>query len=248
MSDCPRFGLNMHRSRIGKTGIVYFSCKTDPGKPSHPPHYAYRGPHGEVAAPILTNGEVHGGRFRYTSRITSKVVETEYNPLDPQRRAAISAVVTESWKNPETRNRHILGMTKPGVQAQKAAALKATVAKRKEEIAELRKMASHRQTGAGRNLGRPKKAMPEFVIFGEQWEQIISRFTKGKQLAPQGIAKLRGGGFADIEIECIMNSRNAKTAAIHWICRKEEMSFQTGKNYLSQFLALKKRPISERTQ
>jgi hypothetical protein len=99
--------------------------------------------------------------------------------------------------------------------------------------------------------GAPKKEKQQFEVFGEQWEQIIPRFEQGKRLARDGVASLRAGNFSDLEIDCIMGSRNAKTAAIRWISKKQGMNFQTGKNYVTRFLASKpsrSTPARERTQ
>lgn len=98
--------------------------------------------------------------------------------------------------------------------------------------------------------GAPKKEKPTFVTVGEQWQQILPRFEQGKRLAPGGHVKLRAANFSDLEIECIMESRNPKTAAIRWISKKQGMSFQTGKNYITKFLASKptrSEPARERT-
>jgi hypothetical protein len=182
---CPGFDSNLHRSVVAQNGITTFTCKANPGEQHYPPHYAYRGPHGEVAVRIP--GTL--GRFRYIGRITGTSVETEYDPRNPRRRANVSAAVRASWAHPSTRNRRIIGLTSEGVQARKAATLRATVAKRRAtreaEQAELASWRSSRKS-TNRPAHRPRVKDPIASAADTLRSQNMSWGTIAKKLDPSG--------------------------------------------------------------
>jgi hypothetical protein len=98
-----------------------------------------------------------------------------------------------------------------------------------------------------RKAGAPKKAKPEYSVFGESVSALLPRFHKAFDLLAKAkrenpsssqywTAQLRGAGFTDGEISATVASRKAETAAIRRMCEKEGKTFKTGKNDYSLFL------------
>jgi hypothetical protein len=98
---------------------------------------------------------------------------------------------------------------------------------------------------------KPKKGKPDHVKFGEMVEAQFPRFIAGmRTYKAGGSVELRKALYTDGEIDSIRDSRNYKTAAIRWACKRSapEIRPKTGKNYLSMYLASKKQGPGERPE
>jgi hypothetical protein len=91
--------------------------------------------------------------------------------------------------------------------------------------------------------GAPKKAVPDHIVFGQQVDELRPSFAAAYSIVSgrdktEWESLLRSKSkWTDNEINCIVNSRTAKAAAIRWVARQKKVSLKTGQNLYSLYSA-----------